>query len=42
MRALCGETPIGGKLPITLPGLFPVGHGLDRAPVKPGAPIASR
>jgi len=30
VRALAGETPIGGRLPITLPGLFPVGHGLAR------------
>jgi beta-N-acetylhexosaminidase len=29
-RALMGEITIGGKLPITLPGLFPVGHGLTR------------
>ena len=31
VRALAGEAAIGGKLPITLPGLFPVGHGLERA-----------
>jgi beta-N-acetylhexosaminidase len=31
VRALVGEAPIGGRLPITLPGLFPLGHGLDRA-----------
>ncbi len=30
VRALAGETPIGGRLPIALPGLFPVGHGLMR------------
>ncbi len=30
VAALAGETPIGGRLPIALPGLFPVGHGLDR------------
>jgi beta-glucosidase-like glycosyl hydrolase len=30
VRALVGEAPIGGKLPITLPELFPVGHGLTR------------
>jgi hypothetical protein len=30
VRALAGEIPVGGKLPITLPGLFPFGHGLDR------------
>ena len=29
-RALAGETPIGGKLPISLPGMFPIGHGLNR------------
>jgi len=31
VRALAGEIAIGGKLPITLPGLFPLGHGLTRA-----------
>jgi beta-N-acetylhexosaminidase len=30
VRALCGETPIGGKLPISIPGLFAAGHGLAR------------
>jgi beta-N-acetylhexosaminidase len=30
-RALKGETAIGGKLPITLPGLFEFGHGLVRS-----------
>jgi beta-N-acetylhexosaminidase len=40
-RALCGEASIGGKLPVTIPGLFPVGQGLERAAVAPGAPIAS-
>ncbi len=30
VRALAGEAPIGGKLPIALPGMFPVGHGLTR------------
>jgi beta-N-acetylhexosaminidase len=30
VRAIAGETPIGGRLPITLSGLFPAGHGLDR------------
>jgi beta-N-acetylhexosaminidase len=29
--ALAGETPITGKLPISLPGMFPIGHGLERA-----------
>ena len=31
VRAIAGEAPIGGRLPIALPGLFPVGHGLTRA-----------
>jgi beta-N-acetylhexosaminidase len=31
VRAIAGEAPISGRLPIELPGLFPVGHGLDRA-----------
>ena len=31
VRALAGETRISGRLPIALPGLFPAGHGLDRA-----------
>jgi beta-N-acetylhexosaminidase len=30
VRAIAGETPISGKLPIALPGLFPIGHGLTR------------
>jgi beta-N-acetylhexosaminidase len=38
VRALLGETPIGGRLPITLPELFPVGHGLTR----PGAATSTR
>lgn len=29
-RAIAGEIAIGGKLPIALPGMFPVGHGLTR------------
>src|SRR5439155_4129549 len=28
--ALAGETPISGTLPISLPGMFPIGHGLER------------
>jgi beta-N-acetylhexosaminidase len=32
VRALAGEIAIGGKLPIALPGLFPLGHGLVRSP----------
>jgi beta-N-acetylhexosaminidase len=30
-KALAGEMPVAGKLPISLPGMFPVGHGLTRA-----------
>jgi beta-N-acetylhexosaminidase len=30
VRALAGEAPITGKLPIALPGMFDVGHGLTR------------
>ena len=30
VRALAGERPIEGRLPITLSTQFPVGHGLDR------------
>jgi beta-N-acetylhexosaminidase len=29
-RAIAGEIAISGKLPIALPGMFPVGHGLTR------------
>ncbi len=32
VKALAGEIPIGGRLPIQLPGMFPIGHGLTRAP----------
>jgi beta-N-acetylhexosaminidase len=31
VKALAGEIAIGGKLPIALPGLFPLGHGLNRS-----------
>jgi hypothetical protein len=30
VRALAGEAPISGRLPISLPGLFDVGFGLVR------------
>jgi beta-glucosidase-like glycosyl hydrolase len=33
VKAIAGEIPIAGKLPITLPGLFPLSHGLTR-PVR--------
>jgi beta-N-acetylhexosaminidase len=35
VRAITGEIPIGGKLPITLPGMYQFGHGLARAAVSP-------
>jgi beta-N-acetylhexosaminidase len=31
VRAIAGEIPIGGTLPITMPGVYPFGHGLTRA-----------
>ncbi|MFB3853955.1 MAG: glycoside hydrolase family 3 protein [Vicinamibacterales bacterium] len=31
VRAIAGEIPIRGKLPIAMPGMFEVGHGLERA-----------
>ena len=37
VRAIAGETPIGGTLPITLSPQFKAGHGLVR-PVKAAAP----
>jgi beta-glucosidase-like glycosyl hydrolase len=30
VRSLAGEIPIAGKLPISLPGLYAIGHGLQR------------
>jgi beta-N-acetylhexosaminidase len=33
VKAIAGEASIGGRLPIALPGLFPVGHGLARQAV---------
>jgi beta-N-acetylhexosaminidase len=40
VRAIAGEVPIAGKLPITLPGMLPFGYGLTRAARTP--PTASR
>lgn len=40
VQALVGEAPIGGTLPISIPDLFPMGHGLVRAAIVPGQPIA--
>jgi len=28
IRAITGEIEFKGKLPISLPGLYPIGHGL--------------
>lgn len=28
-QALCGEMDIGGRLPVSLPGLYPAGHGIE-------------
>jgi beta-N-acetylhexosaminidase len=30
VKAIAGEISIAGRLPIALPGLFPVGHGLTK------------
>jgi beta-N-acetylhexosaminidase len=30
VRALAGEAAIGGRLPVSLPGLYPAGHGMER------------
>jgi beta-N-acetylhexosaminidase len=30
VRALAGDIPIAGRLPVSIPGLFPAGHGLTR------------
>jgi beta-N-acetylhexosaminidase len=38
VRALVGEAPIGGRLPIALPEVAPVGHGL----MRPGPVTTSR
>jgi beta-N-acetylhexosaminidase len=40
VQALVGEAAIGGALPISIPDLFPVGHGLVRAATAPGQPAA--
>lgn len=36
VKALAGEIAVRGRLPISLPGMFPIGHGLARA-ARPGA-----
>jgi beta-glucosidase-like glycosyl hydrolase len=37
VRAIAGEAPISGRLPIALPGMSPVGFGIDRAARTPAA-----
>ena len=37
VKAISGEIAIAGRLPIALPGLFPVGHGLTR-PIATASP----
>jgi beta-N-acetylhexosaminidase len=37
VKALAGEIPINGKLPIALPGLFPIGHGIQRPSTRSAA-----
>jgi len=32
VKAVAGEIAIGGRLPVALPGMYPLGHGLSRAP----------
>jgi beta-N-acetylhexosaminidase len=34
VKALAGEIAINGKLPIALPGLFPLGHGITRGSTR--------
>jgi beta-N-acetylhexosaminidase len=34
VKGMAGEIPIGGKLPISMPGLYPFGQGLTRPAVK--------
>lgn len=35
VRALFGETPITGRLPVTIPGLHPRGHGVEKKASRP-------
>jgi beta-N-acetylhexosaminidase len=35
VKAIAGEIPVVGKLPISLPGLFSLGHGLSRGALPP-------
>ena len=38
VKALAGEIPISGRLPVALPGLFEIGHGLIRPASTPVGP----
>jgi beta-glucosidase-like glycosyl hydrolase len=40
VKALAGEIPINGKLPIALPGMFELGHGLSRPTAASSLPAA--
>jgi beta-N-acetylhexosaminidase len=40
-RALFGETPITGRLPVTIPGLAPRGAGLQK-PASESSPLSPR
>lgn len=31
-RALFGEMPVSGRLPVSIPGLYPIGHGIMKSP----------
>ena len=42
VRAIAGEIGITGKLPITLPGLFPIGHGFSELPGPSSAELQFR
>jgi beta-N-acetylhexosaminidase len=37
VRAITGDAAITGRLPITIPGMFAIGSGLDRTPRTPAA-----
>ena len=39
VRAIAGEIAVGGRLPVELPGLFPLGHGLTREALRTSASL---
>ena len=39
VRAIAGDAPIGGRLPIALPGMFDVGFGLARPGPAPSSGV---